>query len=1016
MKINQFNYTPNGNFDFVDSDGKDVTGEVTLHFVKGETLNNFHHKFIKIPKELWGDREVYLTDSNGERVLFDEQLMQIYFTNNTKEKLEYVLFRKNIMCFGIFENNRVKENFQTLEKKLSFEGEFLCVKLANELEMPYFFEIHTKTKKNVVDFQKKDNYTYLLDLTSIDVDEIESIYLSDYKFQKQNHYCIYLNEEINDYTEYENPRLNTNGRMETFLNDPIIGQIGNNHFSIDHDFLLNDSFIEKYRNQKDQSFDIFSFINNKIVQLNYELPLNIVKLSNCFIFKDTLIIRGFRRVTGDVTKMVNTANVLPVNLKDVSEKCLKITFPRNISTIQIIKSTNKLRGPFSEIESNVNENIVNVIFDNIFDDLGRVNGTKYMHLFANISFEGEKTSKFYKLTLSNESEVNNRVLFDNKMSLEGGIGKYHQYLQIFKNEKEELLFLKGPLHNLVKATFGFSAQALDIVRQKDEYKITFQITNLLPNDFEVQFVRLINRNVLSPKENDFGIKIISKENELLIFESVIDLKHEYVPFYWDVFIVVGNDTLSLPIQLDRLSKNIKNIIDVDVFEKEIRTPQNTILYPYVTAGGSLAFTFRNIEPYENTVNFQKEIKAHKIYNMFKKHFDRKNIWIVFEKNSFGAHDNAFHFFKYMYENEKHTNTYYVIRKDSPEYKNLSNMQDKVLDYMSLKYFIYMFAARVFISSDTKFHAYNLQRRDSLLAKSMMTKKNVFLQHGMNGIKKVPVFHKKRGLLDLIIAPSDFERENINIKKWGYDDSEVVSTGYARWDSYTDKTSELPYHQIFMMPTWRKSMEGMTKEQFINTEFYREYQSFLKSPELKKVLTENNTRLAFFLHPYFKNYVELFDIDESFTDKYGYLDVDMGEEIMKSSMMVSDYSSVVWDMFYLEKPVIFYQFDQEDYLKSEGAYLNYEKDLFGDVVFNSKQVVDTIIKYVESGFVEETQYAQLRTKYMNFHDHHNSERIYRAILSKKKLLGIENRWTLSRRIARKLWKIKKKLFHYGSASK
>nr|CCC56808.1 putative uncharacterized protein [Weissella thailandensis fsh4-2] len=467
--------------------------------------------------------------------------------------------------------------------------------------------------------------------------------------------------------------------------------------------------------------------------------------------------------------------------------------------------------------------------------------------------------------------------------------------------------------------------------------------------------------------------------------------------------------------MDKLSSKIKDKIDVDVFKKEIWASKYYILYPYVTAGGSLAFTFRFVESYENEVNFKKEIWAGKVYNTLKKYFDKKNIWIVFEKNSFGAHDNGYYFFKYMYENEKHTNTYFVIRKDSPEYKNLSDMQDKVLNHMSFKYFVYMFAARVFISSDTKFHAYNLQRRDSLLAKSMLQKKNVFLQHGMNGIKKVPVFHKKRGLLDLIIAPSNFERDNINIKQWGYSKNEVVATGYARWDSYLDKSQDIPYHQIFIMPTWRKSMEGISRDNFLKTEFYREYQNFLKSPRLKKLLEANNTRISFFLHPYFKNYVDLFDIDERFIDKYGYLDVDMGTEIMKSSMMISDYSSVTWDMFYLEKPVVFYQFDQKDYLKSEGSYIDYDKDLFGDVAFNSEQVIDLISKYIQNGFHEDVKYASMRKKYMNFHDHKNSERIYKAILSKKKLLGIENNWTLFRKISRKIWKIKKKLLNYSSKS-
>src|SRR5699024_9506773 len=93
-----------------------------------------------------------------------------------------------------------------------------------------------------------------------------------------------------------------------------------------------------------------------------------------------------------------------------------------------------------------------------------------------------------------------------------------------------------------------------------------------------------------------------------------------------------------------------------------------------------------------------------------------------------------------------------------------------------------------------------------------------------------------------------------------------------------------------------------------------------------------------------------------------------------------------------------------------SYLNYETDLFGDVVFDANDAIQKVIEYIQSDFMEKYIYTQMRNKYMNFHDHNNSSRIYKAILSKKKLLGIENRWTFSRKVRRKLWKIKKKFFN------
>ncbi|GEP74753.1 CDP-glycerol glycerophosphotransferase family protein [Weissella thailandensis] len=1019
MIVKEFNYTPKGNLDFIDDTGQDVTGEINILFPSGKVINNFNHKYIKIPEEMWGYREVTLTDKHGRQLFFDDSLINTYFTNETEQTLKYVFFRADVMCFGIYPNNDNKLINLNKKEKIFFEGNYLGVKVPYKMEMPYFFEVFTENSVNLVNYRKKSDNEYLLDLTSIDLNEIKSIYFKDYKFNRQINYCIYENKD-EAYQQIENSKYDqvklefTEDERFSNKNDcQLMGQLGENHFSIDENFRLDESFLKEYRDKSDKSLEVFEIKQGKISQVNYSISSNLKKSNLYYLFKNNIIILGSRVVTGDLKKKIVAAEPLKVSLESASDKYIELVFPEKIWTLQIITTSNNLKGPFSEIPNNIIENKVHIEFNDVFNDLGVVNGVRNMNIFANVSFENERSSSLYKLQLANNNGINKYQLFDNRRPLPGGVGKYQQYIQVFKQENTDLIFLKGPLHNLVNKTFNLEAQVKSLKREQDSYKLTLQVEGELLDKCNIQSVRLINRNILNPKENDYTVNIISENEDSVVIDSIIDLEHSYIPFYWDLFVVLGNENINLPIQVSKLTDSVKDLVDVDVFEKEIRTAVNTILYPYVTAGGSLAFTYRNIEPYENEVNFNREIKAYNVYNHFKKYLDKKNIWIVFEKNSFGAHDNAFHFFKYMYENEKHPNTYYVIRKDSPEYKNLSKMQDRVLVYMSFKYFLYMFSARVFISSDTKFHAYNLQRRDSLLAKSMLQKKNVFLQHGMNGIKKVPVFHKKRGLLDLIIAPSDFERDNINIKKWGYSPNEVVATGYARWDSYIDKTDELSYHQIFMMPTWRKSMEGMSREEFLKTRFYKEYQAFLKSPKLKEVLKANNTRLAFFLHPYFKNYVDLFDIDESFTDKYGYLDVDMGNEIMKSSMMISDYSSVVWDMFYLEKPVIFYQFDQEDYLKSEGAYLNYEKDLFGDVVFNSDQAVDSIIKYVENGFSEENQYSAMRKKYMNFHDHQNSERIYQAILSKKKLLGIENKWTLLRRVSRKLWKLKKKILNYNS---
>ncbi|EJA8820652.1 CDP-glycerol glycerophosphotransferase family protein, partial [Campylobacter coli] len=61
----------------------------------------------------------------------------------------------------------------------------------------------------------------------------------------------------------------------------------------------------------------------------------------------------------------------------------------------------------------------------------------------------------------------------------------------------------------------------------------------------------------------------------------------------------------------------------------------------------------------------------------------------------------------------------------------------------------------------------------------------------------------------------------------------------------------------------------------------------------------------------------------------------------SSLMITDYSSVAFEMAYLNKPVIYYQFDHEEFFSShtlQKGYFDYEKDGFGPVVEDEESLL------------------------------------------------------------------------------
>ena len=106
---------------------------------------------------------------------------------------------------------------------------------------------------------------------------------------------------------------------------------------------------------------------------------------------------------------------------------------------------------------------------------------------------------------------------------------------------------------------------------------------------------------------------------------------------------------------------------------------------------------------------------------------------------------------------------------------------------------------------------------------------------------------------------------------------------------------------------------------------------------------------------------------------------LNELIMRCSMMITDYSSAVWDVFYQGKPVVFYLFDLEQYNKVQGSYIDMEKDAFGDVVHTPEKLASVIEEYTVRGFEEKKQYGAMRSELIKYIDDKNSERTYNEMI-------------------------------------
>ena len=92
---------------------------------------------------------------------------------------------------------------------------------------------------------------------------------------------------------------------------------------------------------------------------------------------------------------------------------------------------------------------------------------------------------------------------------------------------------------------------------------------------------------------------------------------------------------------------------------------------------------------------------------------------------------------------------------------------------------------------------------------------------------------------------------------------------------------------------------------------------------------------------------------------------------------------MFDFAYLRKPVIYTQFDQEEFFAGEHVYtkgyFDYERDGFGEVECDLDATVDRIIEYMENGCELKDKYRQRIDNFYAFNDRNNCERVYQKIM-------------------------------------
>jgi CDP-glycerol glycerophosphotransferase (TagB/SpsB family) len=205
---------------------------------------------------------------------------------------------------------------------------------------------------------------------------------------------------------------------------------------------------------------------------------------------------------------------------------------------------------------------------------------------------------------------------------------------------------------------------------------------------------------------------------------------------------------------------------------------------------------------------------------------------------------------------------------------------------------------------------------------------------------------------MILVPS---RKIINVAlQYGWKEENIIKICLPKWDKYDKykKENKEINKSIFIFLTWRNLKKGKT----ISNDYTNNMFKLLNNDILIQKLIEKNITLYHRLPPNINDKSYKIKISNP---KVKYIELlEISDTLMKSNLLISDFSSVIFDFVYQRKPIIIYIPDSEDpniKEKYDDDYYNLVNSMKnGTIQFENKfntteEVINKIIYYIDNNF-------------------------------------------------------------------
>ncbi len=299
------------------------------------------------------------------------------------------------------------------------------------------------------------------------------------------------------------------------------------------------------------------------------------------------------------------------------------------------------------------------------------------------------------------------------------------------------------------------------------------------------------------------------------------------------------------------------------------------------------------------------------------------------------------------------------------YKNI-----KVVKRLSPEYFYYLSRSKFWITNQNL--PYYIKNYKTIYLQTWHGTPLKNMLHDIKEIKGRDDGYKKRVSKAIkqwtyLLSPSSYASECFR-SAFKYDD-EILEYGYPRNDVFFKKNKNLENHLkekysiknkkvILFAPTFRD--DGIKKGNKYLQDLNLNYKKLYK--ELK-----DEYLFIIKLHP-----LSLIDdTADEYDDFIKFSDVkeDISDVMLITDILITDYSSVMFDFLITNKKTLIYSWDYETYSANRGFYLDFEKDVPGEICNNFDQLLEGIKR-------QEINYdiKKYQKKYSNKEDGNASKRV------------------------------------------